>query len=389
MTDKPKPTKTTNPLHFEDLESHRFEDLIRQLAQDFRSWDKLEPTGKLGGDEAYDARGIEVVTGTSGREERLWQIQCKREKSITPKKIAAYLEEMIPSGATVPHGVILAAACDFSKKARDVFRDELRRRGVREFYLWGKADIEDLLYRPKNDHLLYAYFGISLQGERPGLVFVIGVPLGDNKSPEWIMMLNHYGPNPAYNCQVNFYDKDRKNIEHEWLVKHPHNPFPPPGLAGQSQLHLHIPEADPPGPATNFRWTPLDPDRQHYSVSITCRDGIFEESWEVTRVDGILRTRISIEHGPDWKEKNPNSDPVVFACSDPEFVPTPLASEIPSAKLQAVHPGWKPNYRLDLPVAIIDSNGNIQVAGVKLPDGGINRGFGCWNILTRHLGGGM
>ena len=51
MTEKPKPAKTTNPLHFEDLEPHRFEDLIRQLAQDFRSWDKLEPTGRLGADD--------------------------------------------------------------------------------------------------------------------------------------------------------------------------------------------------------------------------------------------------------------------------------------------------------------------------------------------------
>jgi hypothetical protein len=80
---------------------------------------------------------------------------------------------------------------------------------------------------------------------------------------------------------------------------------------------------------------------------------------------------------------------VVFACGDPDFVPTPLASEIPDAKLRAVHPGWKPNHRFELPVAIIDPNDNIQLAGVKLPDGNISRGFGCWNILTRHLGDGM
>ncbi len=387
MTEKPKPTKTTNPLHFEDLEPHRFEDLIRQLVQDLRSWDKLEPTGRLGADEGYDARGVEVVSGTSGHEGRLWQIQCKREKSITPKRIAAYLEEMIPSGATVPHGVMLAAPCDFSKKARDVFTDELRRRGVREFYLWGKADIEDLLYRPNNDHLLYAYFGISLQGERPSFVFVIGAPLGDNNSPEWVMMLNHYGPNSAYNCKIRFYDKDRKNIEHEWLVKNPRIPYPPPGLAGQSQLDVHVPEANPPGPVGDFRWTPLDPDRQHYTVSITCRAGAFEETWEVTRVNGILRTRISIEHGAHWKEKNPGSDPVVFSCVDPEFVTTPLASEAPAVKRQAVHPGWKPNHRFEVPVAIIDPNNNVQVVcGVKLPEGRTRTDFGCWNLLTRHFG---
>lgn len=348
----------------------------------------MEPTGRLGAGEGYDARGIEVVTGASGREDRIWQVQCKREKSITPKKLAVYVEKMLPPGATVPHGVILAAPCDFSKRARDVFNDELRRRGVRERHLWGKADIEDFLYRPEHDHLLHAYFGISLQVETPSLVFVIGVPLGDNKSSEWTMMLNHYGPNPAYNCQVCFYGKDRKNIEHEWLVKHPHNPFPTPGLAGQSQQHLSIPEADPPGPAANFRWASLDPDRQLYDVSITCRDGIFHENWEVTRVNGILRTRISVERGPHWREKNLSSDPVVFACGDPEFVTTPLASEIPATKPQAVHPGWKPDHRFELPVAIIDPNGNIQLAGVKLRDGSICRGFGCWNILTRHMGDG-
>jgi hypothetical protein len=52
----------------------------------------------------------------------------------------------------------------------------------------------------------------------PSLVFVFGAPLGSNDSPVWIMMLKHYGPNPAYNCNVEFYDQDRKNIEHEWLV---------------------------------------------------------------------------------------------------------------------------------------------------------------------------
>jgi hypothetical protein len=301
--------------------------------------------------------------------------------------MSAYIQEMIADGATVPHGVILAAPANFSKKTRDVFGRELERKGVREFHLWGKADIEDSLYRPKNDHLLYAYFGISLQGQRPSLVFVIGAPLGDNRSPEWIIMVNHYGPNPAYNCRIRFYDKDRKNIEHEWLVKHPSVPYPPPNLAGQSQVDLHFQEADPPGPAGNFRWTPLDPDRQHYTVEITCRDGVFHEDWEVTRVNGVLRTRISIEHGHHWKQKNSDSDPVVFSCSDPEFVPTALAWEVPTAKLQPVHPGWKPNYRFEVPVAIIDPNSNVQVvSGVKLPDGNTRTDFGCWNLLTKHYG---
>ena len=176
--------KTINPLHFEDLEPHRFEDLVRQVLYDFRDWSLLEPTGRLGSDDGYDARGFEIVREEEGNEsddgadeeeddnylvskrQRLWQIQCKREKSISPSKISRYAQELMPTGNEIPYGVIFAAPADFSKKARDAFREELREKGVSEFYLWGKGDLEDMLYQPKNDHLLYAYFGISLQIRR-------------------------------------------------------------------------------------------------------------------------------------------------------------------------------------------------------------------------------
>lgn len=222
----------------------------------------------------------------------------------------------------------------------------------------------------------------------PSLVFVFGAPPGDNDSASWIMMLKHYGPNLAYNCDVGFFDDDRKNIEHEWLVRHPTSPYPPPGLAGESQKRIHVAEASPEGSAGSFTWNPLDPNSQHYTVSISCRDGVFVEKWEVTRVDGVLRSRITIEHGPQWIKKNPDLEPVVFRYEDPEFVKTALATEMPKAsKGKVVHPGWKPNHRFEIPAAIIDPNGNVQVvSGVKLPDGSTLTDFGCWNILTKHIG---
>ena len=54
-------TRTVNPLHFEDLEPHRFEDLIRQLAHGFRSWRYLEATGRLGQDDGVDIRAVEAI----------------------------------------------------------------------------------------------------------------------------------------------------------------------------------------------------------------------------------------------------------------------------------------------------------------------------------------
>ena len=62
--------------------------------------------------------------------------------------------------------MILAAPCRFSKATSDAFKNWCRARGVQECYLWGRPEIEDALYQPKNDHLLFAYFGFSLQMRR-------------------------------------------------------------------------------------------------------------------------------------------------------------------------------------------------------------------------------
>src|SRR5437868_5651423 len=106
---KAVPTRTIGPLHLEDLEPHRFEDLVRQLAYDFRPWRQLEATGRSGGDDGFDARGYEVpleveedqntedadaVEADRQSDERIWLIQCKREKAIPPKKLRGYLDDM-------------------------------------------------------------------------------------------------------------------------------------------------------------------------------------------------------------------------------------------------------------------------------------------------------
>jgi hypothetical protein len=65
MARKPIPTRTTGPLHFEDLEPHRFEDLVRRLIYDFRPWRHLEATGRSGSDDGFDARGFEITLGHS------------------------------------------------------------------------------------------------------------------------------------------------------------------------------------------------------------------------------------------------------------------------------------------------------------------------------------
>ena len=176
---KPHTTRTLGPIHFEDLDPHRFEDLIRQLTYDFRQWQSIESTGRGGADDGFDIRAYEVLldepTMTEDEGERediprpmegnLWMIQCKREKALGPKRIEIIINDTINSDAP-PYGYILAAPANFSKAAHDKFREELRKRGVMEFYMWGAGELEDMLYQPKNDRILFAFFGISLTSRK-------------------------------------------------------------------------------------------------------------------------------------------------------------------------------------------------------------------------------
>lgn len=175
-------TRTIGPLHFEDLDPKRFEDLVRQLAYEFKPWRRLEATGRSGGDNGFDARGYEIVanegqpsasaeevesaeersTLDEGIDDRLWLIQCKRERAIGPRALVKYLDDTVLGPEEKLYGLVFTAACDFSKKARDDFANKCREMELEEWHLWGKAELEDRLFRPENDHLLFAYFGFSL-----------------------------------------------------------------------------------------------------------------------------------------------------------------------------------------------------------------------------------
>ena len=174
---KPSISRTLGQIHFEDLEPHRFEDLVRQLIYDYKEWQSIEATGRGGADDGYDIRAYEkqiyfpkdsdeeIVESLSPMNGRLWMIQCKREKEIGPSKVKNIVKEGVDPNEP-PYGYILAAAANISKKTYDAFRHELQLVGVMEFYLWGKAELEDLLLLPKNDRILFTFFGISLVTKR-------------------------------------------------------------------------------------------------------------------------------------------------------------------------------------------------------------------------------
>lgn len=182
---KLKITRTFGPIHFEDLDPHRFEDLVRELLYDYKDWQSIEATGRSGSDDGFDIRAYEknvsVVEFSDDEQEEnelhpmegnMWKIQCKREQKLGPTRI----EEIISDGVSKdnpPYGYILVAPANFSKKAYDIFRQELRKKGVMEFFLWGKPELEDMLHMPKYDRILFTFFGFSLVTAKRSLTTTI------------------------------------------------------------------------------------------------------------------------------------------------------------------------------------------------------------------------
>lgn len=172
-------TRTYAPLQFEALEPHRFEDLVRDLIYDYRDWQTIEATGRSGGDDGYDIRAFEkrlervsldddaetTDDQSPALEGNRWMIQCKREKELGPTRVKAIIEDAVRKDDP-PYGYILAAPATFSKKAYDAFRTALVERGVQEFHLFGRAELEDMLYMPKNDRILFAFFGVSFASRK-------------------------------------------------------------------------------------------------------------------------------------------------------------------------------------------------------------------------------
>ncbi|MBT2620745.1 restriction endonuclease [Chryseobacterium sp. ISL-6] len=222
-------TRTINPIHFEDLEPHRFEDLIRQLMYDFKDWKSIEATGKLGSDDGIDILAIENNFEEADNydddnyddkfilKERVWIIQCKREKAISPKKVESIIENDIIKQALPPYGYILAASTNFSKKARDTFKYKLNELGIKEFYIFGKSEIEDLLFLPKYDHLLFAYFGISLQKKRSSIKSNLSSQLATKRK-----LIKHIS--------------DLSSIKHKIIFIRPANVLNYPKLNGEKPL---------------------------------------------------------------------------------------------------------------------------------------------------------
>lgn len=153
-----RPTRTTNPLHFEDLSPGRFEDLALNLVYRVKQWEDIHHDGRTGSDDGVDIRAIEKAVDGSLRR---WFVQCKRYKSITPKEIRKAVDEAVAKSPEPPDVLLFVLGCDVSLKTRTAFEKHAFAKGAPAAIVWTASKLETML-RADHADLLFTFFGISM-----------------------------------------------------------------------------------------------------------------------------------------------------------------------------------------------------------------------------------
>ena len=152
-----KPTRTTNRLHFEDLDPRRFEDLAHSLVYRFRRWEDIHHDGRVGSDAGADIRATERLEDGSVRH---WSVQCKRYESFASADGRKAVDEADAGALVRPDVLLLVIGCDVSLKARTATEDHAASLGIGNIHFWTASKLEVMLQADHPD-LLFTFFGIS------------------------------------------------------------------------------------------------------------------------------------------------------------------------------------------------------------------------------------
>ena len=151
-----KTTRTTNRLHFEDLDPKRFEDLCLQLVYKLKKWVEITHIGRAGNDKGVDIIAIE----DDHQGKMVWYVQCKRQKSIYKHEFKVAIDKIQKNYNT--KGILLfIVSCDLTKQQIDYVKEYARKQSFIEAVVWTQSILETKLYNDYPD-LLYTYFGIKI-----------------------------------------------------------------------------------------------------------------------------------------------------------------------------------------------------------------------------------
>ena len=153
------PTRTTNKLHFEDLEPHRFEDMGYELLYRLQKWNRIENWGRSGSDD-----GIDIYCEDNKKHK--WFCQCKRYKEITKEQVQSVVDKIATKNKNIQGGVILLIiACNLSKAISEFFEVYSTKKGFAETKVWSASTLEAMLWNDQKD-LLAKYFDFETEKNR-------------------------------------------------------------------------------------------------------------------------------------------------------------------------------------------------------------------------------
>ena len=148
------PTRTTNRIHFDDLDPHRFEDLAYELLYRKEVWKRIDNFGRSGSDD-----GIDIFCEDDNG--NIWFCQCKRYTHISESEIKSIVDKIVSRNSNTNGGnILLITACEVSKKANDTFNDYSAKLGFKNAYIWSASTLEAMLWSNHKD-LLSKYFDIE------------------------------------------------------------------------------------------------------------------------------------------------------------------------------------------------------------------------------------
>lgn len=151
-------TRTTNQLHFEDLDPIRFEELILSMVSRMKGWHKLDHFGKKGSDDGVDIRAVELL---ENGESNTYFFQCKRYREMKISTLKSIVDDYISKNNFIPQFYILVVSCSLTKKHIEYFESYCNEKGFNTVKVWTSSVIEAMLYNEYKD-LLSVYFGINL-----------------------------------------------------------------------------------------------------------------------------------------------------------------------------------------------------------------------------------
>jgi len=131
----------------------------------------------------------------------------------------------------------------------------------------------------------------------------------------WDFIIGHKGPKTSRSVEILFTDADKQR---EVLQR---STFLSQQDIEKYQKILNYPEVNPKGRghvfATQFLWTPLVPDHEHYTMQITASDRTVHEEMQIERVNNKWLYAMDVT---DWETKK-----ILLSCKDSGFPNGPSA----------------------------------------------------------------